>query len=212
MRELLIWGATGQAKVLHELIHGTDITLVALVDNRPLSSPIPNVPLLYGELELDEWITQKGGVSKLNFSVAVGGQRGHDRLMLMKLLLERGLKAITLVHRTAFVANGATIGAGCQILAQSAICANAKLGDGVIINTASSVDHDCELGDGVHLAPGVRLAGNVTIGACAFVGIGAIVLPNITIGEDAVVGAGAVVTKNVAAGATVIGNPAKSKI
>jgi acetyltransferase-like isoleucine patch superfamily enzyme len=62
------------------------------------------------------------------------------------------------------------------------------------------------------LAPGVRLAGNVTIGACAFVGIGAIVLPNITIGEDAVVGAGAVVTKNVAAGATVIGNPAKSKI
>jgi sugar O-acyltransferase (sialic acid O-acetyltransferase NeuD family) len=212
MRDLLFWGATGQAKVLHELIYGTDMSLKVLIDNSPVNSPIPGVPVLIGEQGLDAWLEQRGGVAGLGFAVAVGGGRGRERLMLMELLLSRGLKAETLVHRTAFVAHGATIGIGSQILAQSAICANAKLGRGVIINTSASVDHDCELGDGVHLAPGARLAGEIRVGAGAFIGTGAVILPKLTIGHDAIIGAGAVVTKNVEAGVTVIGNPAQRKI
>lgn len=209
MRELLLWGATGQAKVLHEAIQGTDIKLVALVDNRQLPASVPGVPLLRGEVGLDEWLSRRVHVSDLYFAVAVGGGKGRDRLMLMDLLQSRGLRALSIVHRTAFVANNSWMGDGCQVLAQAAVCVDARLGRGVIVNTGASVDHDCEIGDGVHLAPGARLAGEVRVGARTFLGIGAIVLPHLHIGEDAVVGAGAVVTDNVPPGVTVIGNPAR---
>jgi hypothetical protein len=140
MREVIFWGATGQAKVLHDLIQGTDMSLVALIDNRPVGSPITDVPVLQGESGLDAWLAQRGGAQSLYFSVAVGGARGADRIILMDLLQARGLQPVTLVHPSAFVAHSATIGACCQILAQSAVCAHARLGRGVVINTAASVD------------------------------------------------------------------------
>jgi sugar O-acyltransferase (sialic acid O-acetyltransferase NeuD family) len=208
MREILFWGATGQASVLYEAIQGTDLKLVALADNRKMEPGKLGLPVMHGEKELIEWLSRRAD-AELYFAVAVGGARGAQRIELMDILLRHRLKAVSVVHRTAFVASSASIGEGCQILAQSAVCAFARLGRGVIINTAASVDHDCELGDGVHLGPGARLAGEVTVNAGAFIGTGAVVLPRIRIGEGAVVGAGAVVTRNVPVGATVVGNPAR---
>ena len=208
MRDLLFWGATGHAKVLHELIGGTDFRLVALVDRRSIASPFPFVPLHVGEEGLDAWLARRGGSENLYGAVAVGGGRGTDRILLMGLLESRGVALPSLVHRTAFVASDATLVQGCQVLAQAAVCTHVTLGRGVIVNTAASVDHDGRIGDGVHLGPGARLAGEVTVGARAFVGAGAVILPRIGIGEDAVIGAGAVVTKDVAPGTVVVGNPA----
>ena len=208
MREILFWGATGHASVLHEAIQETDLKLVALADNRELEPGKLGLPVMHGEKELMEWLARRSG-AELHFAVAVGGARGRQRIELMDMLLRHGLKAASVIHRTAFVAATASVGEGCQIMAQSAVCAFAKLGRGIIINTSASVDHDCVLGDGVHLGPGARLAGDVRVDAGAFIGTGAVVLPRIWIGEDAVVGAGAVVTRNVPVGVTVVGNPAR---
>jgi sugar O-acyltransferase (sialic acid O-acetyltransferase NeuD family) len=207
--EVLFWGATGQAKVLNEALSGTDFRLVALVDNRNVISPFSGVPVLMGEAGLDTWLDLRGGARDLFAVIAVGGGRGRDRIELMNLLRVRGLKQLTVIHRTAFVAADAQLGEGCQIMAQSTVCTHVRLSDGVIVNTAASVDHDCVVGSGAHIAPGARLAGEVTVGERAFIGVGAIVLPRIHIGEDAIVGAGAVVTKSVRPGVTVIGNPAR---
>ncbi len=209
MSDVVFWGATGQAKVLYEALSGTDFQLVALIDNRDVISPFSGVPVLKGEAGLDAWLDQRGGGQGLFAVVAIGGARGRDRIELMDLLRGRGLKLLTVIHRTAFVAADAQVGEGCQVMAQAAVCTHVKLGSGAIVNTAASVDHDCVIGSGAHIAPGARLAGEVTVGERAFIGVGAIVLPRIHIGEDAVVGAGAVVTKNVQPGATVIGNPAR---
>lgn len=207
--DVVLWGAAGQAKVLKEALFGTDFRLVALVDNRDVTSPFPGVPVLRGEIGLDSWLNQRGRSKGLSAAVAVGGARGRDRLEIMNIFRARGLSLLTVVHRTAFVAADAQIGEACQVMAQAAVCTHAQLGSGVIVNTAASVDHDCFIGDGVHIAPGARLAGEVTVGERAFIGIGAVVLPRIYIGDDTIVGAGAVVTKNVPRGATVIGNPAR---
>lgn len=210
MNEVVFWGATGQAKVLGEALWGTDIRLVALVDNRDVVSPFPGVAILKGKAGLDVWLSQRdGGGTGLFAAVAVGGAHGRDRIELMDLLRGRGLQPLTIVHRAAFVARDAQIGEGCQILAQAAVCTHARLGNGVIVNTAASVDHDCVIGSGAHIAPGARLAGEVTVGERAFVGLGAVVLPGVHVGEDAIVGAGSVVTKSVPPGMTVIGNPAR---
>lgn len=209
MREVVFWGATGQAKVLNEAISGTEFRLAALIDNRDVVSPLPGVPVLRGEPGLDAWLKQHPRHTDIHAVVAVGGAGGHDRLKLMEVMLAHGLKPLTVIHHTAFIANDAHIGAGCQIMAQAAVCTHVQLGNGVIINTSASVDHDCVIGDGCHIAPGAHLAGEVTVGDCVFIGTGAVVLPHLHIGDRAIVGAGAVVTKDVPAGITVIGNPAR---
>jgi sugar O-acyltransferase (sialic acid O-acetyltransferase NeuD family) len=210
MHDILFWGATGQAKVLHEALDPLAWRLVALVDNNPrVASPWPDIALLAGAVGLDAWLQRRGSAEQPAFAIAVGGGRGADRIELMEALIQRGLRPATLVHRTAFVAGNARIGAGCQILAKASVCAWARLGRGVIVNTSASVDHDDVLGDGVHIGPGATLAGEVTIEEHAFVGAGATVLPRVRIGARAIVGAGAVVTRDVPPGATVVGVPAR---
>ena len=209
MPKIVLWGATGQAKVLREAMAHTGIEIAALVDNRELASPFSGVPMLSGEKGLDAWLAVNEPRSELLFAIAVGGSRGTDRLQLFDAMKSKGLRPHTIVHPTAFVARDATLGQGCQILAMAAVCSHARLGRLVIVNTAASVDHDCQVGEGAHIAPGARIAGEVTLGARAFVGIGAVVLPRVAIGDDAIVGAGAVVTHDVPAGTTVAGNPAR---
>jgi len=212
MIPIVFWGATGHAKVLHEALHGTDLELVAVVDNRIVPSPIEGTTILHGEAGLVEWLSGRQDRSPLFFSVAVGGARGADRMALFGILRSHGLQPRTIVHRTSFVASNASLGEGCQILAHASVCVDARLGDAVIVNTAASIDHDCKIADGVHIAPGARLAGEVVVRTRAFVGTGAIVLPRLTIGTNAIVGAGAVVTSDVADDATVVGNPARPSI
>jgi sugar O-acyltransferase (sialic acid O-acetyltransferase NeuD family) len=208
MPRIVLWGATGQARVLREALQAVGIEVAAVVDNRELASPFAGVPVVVGEAGLKAWL-EAHAPSELLFAIAVGGSRGPDRLKLFDSMKALGLRPYTIVHRTAFVAADAHLGEACQVLAMAAVCAQARLGNLVIVNTAASVDHDCVIGDGTHIGPGARLAGEVVVGSRAFVGTGAVVLPRLRIGDDAVVGAGAVVTRDVQAGATVAGNPAR---
>jgi sugar O-acyltransferase (sialic acid O-acetyltransferase NeuD family) len=209
-KDIVFWGATGHAKVLHEALAPTDIRLIALFDNRNLASPILPTPVFVGKAGFDTWLSlQPNSGADLLFAIAIGGARGRERLDLFDWVLGRGLSAHTIVHRAAYVAGDAHLGDGCQILAHATICTRARLGQTVIVNTAASVDHDCVVGDGVHIAPGARLTGQITVGACAFIGAGAVILPRLTIGDNAIVGAGAVVTRDVPAYVTVVGNPAR---
>lgn len=208
--DLILWGATGQAKVLNELVWGTRWKVVALVDNREIAAPLAGIPMLRGEPEFLDWLQTRSRRQPLHGAVAVGGHRGMDRLQLMSIFDRHAVSLPTLVHRTAFVANDSIIGKGGQILAHASVCSHAIIGRGVVVNTAASVDHDCVVEDGVHIGPGARLAGEVKVGRYAFIGIGAAVLPRLTIGESAIVGAGAVVTRNVEPGTVVVGNPARA--
>jgi sugar O-acyltransferase (sialic acid O-acetyltransferase NeuD family) len=113
------------------------------------------------------------------------------------------------VHPSAFVAPDGLLGRGTQVLAQSAVCAEARLGEACIINTLAGVDHDCVLGDGVHIGPGATLCGAVSVGDFTLIAAGAVVLPRIRIGRNVLVGAGAVVTKDVPDDVVVYGNPAR---
>ena len=210
LQRIVFWGGTGQAKVLREALDPATTRVIAVFDRRPdVPSPFPDVPIFRGDAGFRAWRAAIEAPERVTAFVAIGGDRGADRLELQRMLAAAGLAIGSVVHPRAFVARDAVLGEGAQILALAGVAAQARLGAACIVNTGATVDHECVLGDGVHIAPGAHLAGCVEVGAFAMIGTGAVVLPRVRIGERAMVGAGAVVLKDVAAGATVVGNPAR---
>ena len=209
-RRLILWGASGQARVLRECIAGSELDLAAVFDNNPSSiAPFVDVPMYCGWDGFLRWLAMQPQGLTIQFLVAIGGDRGKDRVEVQHRLQESGLLPATAIHQSAFVAPNARIGPGSQILAHAAVCVDANLGEGCIVNTAASVDHECHLDEGVHIAPGARLTGLVQVGRHSMIGAGAIVLPRIRIGENSVIGAGTVVTRDVPDNVVVTGNPGR---
>ena len=104
---------TGQSTA-QKLIEGTQFRLVALVDRRDIPSPFPEIPLLIGEAGLDNWLQWLAAGPRPAAAVTIGGDRGKDRIGLRLTFEARGMATPTLVHRTAFVARNAAIGAASQ--------------------------------------------------------------------------------------------------
>jgi sugar O-acyltransferase (sialic acid O-acetyltransferase NeuD family) len=209
MRQVALWGATGQARVLREALAHLGYVPAVLFDNRPVGSPFEGVPLHVGEAGFNAWRASPSFVEGMACCVAIGGQHGLDRLGIQAWLVAQGLVPLTVIHPRAFVADDVDMGVGAQVLAMAAVAAGARLGTATIVNTSASVDHDCDIAAGVHICPGAHLAGEVIVGEGATIGTGATVLPRIRIGASAIIGAGAVVTRDVPERAVVAGNPAR---
>ena len=204
--QYLMWGGTGQAKVVRPILDREGHLLTRLVDRRSdIPAPFPDLPITRAEQALSDL----DGIT--GFVVAIGGVHGRDRVLLSRVLEQTGLQLLAAVHPRAHVAASATIGGGLQAMAMSCISEYATLGEQVIVNTHASIDHDCRLGSGVHVMPGAILAGEVVVEDFATIGSNATVLPGLRIGTGAVIGAGAVVTRDVADEAVVTGVPARTR-
>ena len=205
----VIWGSSGHARVLRDLIGLLGGSLAALFDNDPDARTIADeVPLYIGQSGFRTWLDSADARHHRGL-VAIGGSRGRDRLDLHRLLTSSGFDTSAIVHPDAAVARSARIGPGSQLLALSMLAADASVGEACILNHKASVDHECVLGDGVHLAPGVTICGCVALGPNVFVGAGACILPRVSVGANTIVGAGSIVTADLPAGVVAWGQPAR---
>ncbi|MBU6474828.1 MAG: acetyltransferase [Alphaproteobacteria bacterium] len=204
VKKIVVWGASGHAKVLRPIIEGKGLRIVALIDqNKDMESFIPGCPIFPALEELPPEETKNAF-----FAIAVGGDKGRERLHIHERLCARGLSPVTLVHGAAWVAASARLEDGAQVLGMAAVSEEARIGMHSIVNTNASVDHECLIGQGCHIMPGATLAGCVEVGDFATIGSNATILPRIRIGRGAVIGAGAVVTRDVAENVKVVGVPA----
>lgn len=210
-KRVVLWGGTGQAKVVRPLLRHYGCEVIAVIDDTPnLAPPFTDVPLYEGKSGFARWLAE-GDRTGVGFSVTIGNPHGRVRLQLHDFMVGHGLVPVSAIHPTAFIDPSVVLGEGVQIMAGAIITADAKLGRQVIINTRASVDHECVLGDGVEIAPSATLCGLVTCETNAWICAGATVLPRMRIGADSVVGAGAVVTRDVPPQTTVVGVPARPR-
>lgn len=191
-----IFGASGHAKVVVDVVSSNRNSIIALVDDNPKIEMLMNIPII--KTSLFEY------KSEMSFIIAIGNNG-----IRKKIVTHYQFKYCNAIHKMAFVSIFAKIGIGNVVMANAVINADATIGNHCIINSNSVVEHDCFLEDFVHISPAAALAGNVFVGEGAQVGIGASVKQGIKIGKWATIGAGSVIINDVPDFAVIVGNPGK---
>lgn len=201
---LYIFGASGHGKVVAEaVLRAGRFELAGFLDDDATKwgQPYFGVRIL-GDIEAI-------GDLPPGCQIALGVGSNAARKAVFERLTARGAAIATVVHPSAVVATGATVGAGSYVGPLAVLHVDATVGRGAIINSAAIVEHDDLIGDWVHVSPNASLGGEVRIGEGTHVGLGACVLPGVSIGSWTTVGAGAVVRASLPDGVTAVGVPAR---
>lgn len=193
MNKISVFGASGHAKVILEIIELNNIIIENVFDADDSKTTLLNYSVNH-DLKM----------VKSNTFVAIG-----NNSIRKKIVEQYGLTPDSLFHPSAVISKYVGIGIGSVVMAGVSINADSKIGNHCILNTNCSIDHDCMLEDYVHVSPNASLAGNVQIGEGTHVGIGATIIQGIKIGKNCVIGAGAVIIKDIPDNSLVVGNPGK---
>lgn len=190
---MYLFGASGHAKVIMDILTASGEKIDALIDDNEKVNELNGYKVLHGVTD----------ASPIIVSIGVNTIR---KKVVEKLTGEFG----TAIHPSAIVSPSAKIGEGTVVMAGAIINADAVIGKHCIINTGASVDHECVIGDYCHIAPHATLCGQVHVGEGSMVGVGACVIPCKNIGSWCTIGAGAAVVKDIPDGVTAVGAPAKA--
>lgn len=198
MRNLIIIGGGGHAKVIADIAIANKYNILGFLDDNP------NISKLLGYSHLGGIDDAMRFVAKAEFIIAIGNNT------VRKTISQKfDLKFATLIHPSAIVGSDVAIGEGSVIMPNTVINSSTKIGKHCIINTCASVDHDNSISDFTHISPNATLCGTVKIGENCHVGAGATIINNINIFSNCTIGAGAVVTSNIENSGTYVGVPAK---
>jgi len=116
---------------------------------------------------------------------------------------------VLVVHPSAQLARGTSIGAGSLIMVGGILNAGARMGDNCVISTNSSLDHDSLMDDHASLSGKVATGGNVHIGSGTAIMLDVTIAHGVSIGEHTVVGAGSLVLHDLPAYCVAYGTPAR---
>ncbi len=189
---MYLYGASGHAKVIIDILKSTNIHVDGLIDDNPNINELGGFPVFHNVKDNSQII------------ISIGSN------IIRKKISERiNVEYLTAIDKSAIISASAQISEGSVVMQGAVIQADAYIGKHCIINTGATVDHDCEIGDFVHVSPHSTLCGNVIIGEGAWIGAGSVVKQGVKIGKWSVIGAGAVVLNDIPDYVTVVGVPAK---
>lgn len=177
---MYLYGASGHAKVIIDILVANHIPIEALFDDNEMLTQLLGYPVLRPERIAGPLI------------ISIGNNKIRE-VIADKLSCVFG----TAVHPSAVVSPQASIAEGTVVMQGAVIQSDARIGRHCIINTAATIDHECIIEDFVHISPNASLCGNVQIGKGTQVGAGAVVVPGVKIGQWSLVCAGSVVIRDI---------------
>ncbi|RFS17230.1 acetyltransferase [Emticicia sp. C21] len=193
---MLLYGASGHAKVICSCLEACEIKITGLFDDDPKVLYWDSHPIMG---KYDPKVYQ---VSPLIISIG-------NNLIRKRISESISHSFGKVIHPSAILDRTLAIGEGTVIFHSAIIQRGSKIGKHVIVNTGATIDHDCFVSDYAHISPNATLCGNVHIGEGTHVGAGAVVIQGIKIGKEVIVGAGSVVIRDIPDYAIVAGNPTK---
>ena len=195
MATINLFGASGHAKVIMEIIEAQGDAVGVLYDDAPRFDSI------HGHRVECASLAQPVGPLIISIGSNAARCKVAERLAQVEFA--------TAIHPSAIVSPLAMVGSGSVVMQGAIIQADTVIGRHCIINSGASVDHECAIADFVHISPPATLCGNVSVGVGSWIGAGATIIPGITIGRNCIIGAGAAVIRNIPDGAIAVGSPAK---
>ena len=181
---MYLYGASGHAKVIIDIIRAQGGIVEGLVDDNPNLKELGGISVLHDSVGLSPFI------------ISIGNCK------IRKMIAERlDCEFTTAIHPSAIISPTATIGEGTVIMQGAIIQTEVQIGKHCIINTKASVDHECVIGDYVHIAPGCTISGDVYVGEGTWIGVGTTIIQGIRIGS--------VIVKNIPDNSKAYGVPCK---
>lgn len=191
--KVYLYGASGHAKVVMDIVKKAYYDVPFLIDDNPGVNELAGLPVVHSADGLSPIIVTIGDC--------------QIRKKIVEKLGER--EFLTVIHPVAIKSDSVKLGCGTVVMAGAILNPHAKVGNHCIINTGASIDHDCIIHDFVHIAPHSTLCGEVEIGEGTWVGAGTTIIQGIHIGKNCFIGAGAVVVKDIPDDSLCYGNPAR---
>ena len=207
MKNLIILGAGGMGRQVSLFAKGCagyqkEYVIKGFLDDNPNAMKgFEEFPPLLGSV--DNYEIQPNDV----FFNSIGDIQAKKRCI--NKILDRGGEFITLIHPTASVSEGTTIGRGCMISARAGIGTEGSVGDFCLIQDNAIIGHDVHVGNFCRIDCNVVLIAGVSLDDDVCIHTSSVINHNVRIGEGATVGALSFVIRNVKPGTTVQGNPAK---
>lgn len=195
MKDVIIIGASGHAKVIADIIIKSGDNVVGFLDdNTALPEKIIGIPYLGLISEVSKY--------KDTYSFVIG--IGNNQIR-KKIAQQYHVNWHTAIHPSAVIAMDTHIGEGTVVMANAVINPSATIGKHCIINTGAVIEHDNCLADYVHVSPNTTLCGTVSIGEQTHIGAGAVIKNNTDVCSNVVIGVGGVVIRNIEESGTYVG-------
>lgn len=190
---IYLYGASGHAKVISDIIEAEGKTVHGFIDDNPSLSQFRGLEVRHSADGCNPIIVSIGNCNIRR--KIVDALSSHD--------------FATAIHPAAVVSPSARIGIGSVVMPGAIVNAEASIGRHCIVNTKASVDHDCRLADFVHIAPGCTVCGGVEVGEATWVGTGTSVKQGVKIGKNCMIGAGSTVVSDIPDNVVAFGTPAR---
>ena len=199
---MYLYGASGHAKVILDILKACDIKMEGLIDDNPSVNELMGFPVFHHRLDLHPVIVSIGKCATRRKVVEQIAEALHATPFDAAIFG-------TAVHPSAIVSETAHIGVGSVVMQGAIIQTCAQIGRHCIVNTGAKIDHECVIGDYVNIDSGVTLCNNVTVGDNTWIGPGSTIIQGIHIGNHVVINAGSVVVQDVPDGCTAYSNPCR---
>lgn len=209
MKNILIYGASGHAKMIADIIlKNKTYNIIGFIDSyKPINKDVYGYKVL-GNLELIPSLIKKFDVE----GIVIGIGDNDTRLRAYKNIIEIApqVEFVPVVHPKAIIAHDVVIPDGTVVMAGSIVNADAKVGKFCVLNTKSSLGHDSVMADFSSLSPNATICGNVHIGFCSSICLSASVSQNLIIGDFTVIGASSLVLNSIGDYKLAYGSPINS--
>ena len=210
IRKIAIVGGRGNGLVIAQVIEdmsnaGHGIAVAGFLnDHEPIGSFIGEYKVIGRPRE---WKNLESDTQIVFALLSVG--KMEERSELLSALAVAETRLATLIHPTALVGSGVSIGKGAVICPYVTCQPGSSIGNNSIVRAGANLGHDAKVSDFVDIGPNCTLCGYSLVAKGAHIAPNSVVRDSVSVGEFGVLSAGSVALKNIEPRTVWMGNPAR---